>query len=57
MSKLVDGCVNVSGHSKCHDDLARKLKKDTADQFELVKANVVEARRLMWTTSYNLDVW
>jgi hypothetical protein len=37
--------------------LTRKLKRDTADQFEVSKGNTVEQRRLMWTTSYNLDVW
>ena len=57
MSKLVNACVNKGGHEKVRDDLTRKLKRDTADQFTLSKSNVVEARRLMWTTSYNLNAW
>lgn len=57
MSLLVNGCVNKAGFTKVRDDLTRKLKKETADQFDVGKANVVEQRRLMWTTSYNLEVW
>ena len=57
MSKLVNSCVNKGGFMKTRDDLARKLKKDTADQFQLGKANVQEQRRIAWTTHYNLDVW
>ena len=57
MSKLVNACVNKAGHNKTRDDLTRKLKKDTADQFMVGKANVVEARHLMWTTHYNIDKW
>jgi len=57
MSKLVNACVNKAGFNKTRDDLARKLQKDTANQFEVGKANVVEQRRVMWTTAYNLDMW
>ena len=57
MSRLVNATVNAAGHSKKWDDLTRKLQKDTANHFEVGKANVVEQRRIMWTTSYNLDVW
>jgi hypothetical protein len=57
LARLVNACVNKAGHNKTRDDLTRKLKKDTADQFEVGKANVVEQRRLMWTTAYNLDMW
>lgn len=46
MAKLVNTCVNRAGMSKSREDLTRKLKKDTADQFDVGKANVVEARRL-----------
>jgi hypothetical protein len=42
---------------KMRDDLTRRLKKDIADHFEVGKTNVVEQRRLMWTTAYNLEVW
>lgn len=57
MSKLVNATVNKAGFCRKRDDLTRKLQKDTADQFERGKANVVEQRRVMWTTAYNLDVW
>lgn len=57
MARLVNACVNKAGHNKTRDDLTRKLKKDTANEFDLGKANVVEQRRLMWTTAYNLDIW
>jgi hypothetical protein len=57
MAKLVNATVNAAGHSKTRTDLARKLQKDTADQFEVGKANVVEQRRVQWTTAYNLDAW
>jgi hypothetical protein len=58
LAKLVNGCVNKVGFSKKkRDDLTRKLKRETADEFAVGKANVMEQRRLMWTTSYNLEVW
>jgi hypothetical protein len=57
LSKLVNACVNRSGFNLSRDDLTRKLKRDTADHFVVGKANVVEQRRLMWTTSYNLEIW
>ena len=57
MSKLVNTCVNKAGLEKTRDDLTRKLKRDTADEFEVGKANVIEARRIQWTTAYNLRIW
>jgi hypothetical protein len=57
MSLLVNATVNKAGLTKTRDDLTRKLQRDTADQFERGKANVIEQRRVMWTTAYNLDVW
>jgi hypothetical protein len=53
----VNACVNKLGFRKTRDDLVRKLRRDTADHFSAGKANVVEQRRLMWTTSYNLNIW
>ena len=49
--------MNKGGFSKTREDLTRKLQRDTANQFEVGKANVVEQRRVLWTTSYNLNVW
>jgi hypothetical protein len=57
MSKLVNACVNQAGFTKMREDLARKVKKDTADQFVGGKSNVIEQRRIVWTTKYNLEVW
>jgi hypothetical protein len=57
LSLLVNACVNKGGYQKTRADLTRRLKKDIADHFEVGKANVVEQRRLMWTTAYNLEVW
>ena len=57
LAKVVNACVNKGGHSKTRDDLVRKLRKDTAHHFSVGKANVQEARRVRWTTSYNLNKW
>jgi hypothetical protein len=57
MSKLVNATVNSAGFEKTRDDLTRKLQRDTADQFEVGKANITEARRVQWTTAYNLNIW
>ena len=57
LSKLVNGCVNKGGYKKTRNDLARKLQRDTAHMFDVGKANVVEQRRLQWTTGYNLNIW
>ena len=57
MSRLVNACVNKAGHNKTRDDLTRKLKRETADQFGVGKANIQEHWRAMWTTSYNLGIW
>jgi DDE superfamily endonuclease len=57
LSVLVNACVNRAGFSKVGDGLTRKLQRDTADQFEVGKAIVIEQRRVQWTTQYNLDVW
>jgi hypothetical protein len=55
--QIVNATVNAGGFTKTDDNLTRKLRKDTAEQFEVGKANVIEQRRLLWTTSYNLDMW
>ena len=57
MAKLLNATVNKAGFAKTSDDLARKLQRDTANQFEVGKANIMEQRRVMWTTYYNLNVW
>jgi hypothetical protein len=57
MAKLVNAILNSAGYGRTRDDLVRKLRKDTANHFSVSKANVTEARRVLWTTSYNLNVW
>ena len=57
LSKLVNATVNKADFEKTRDDLTRKLQRETADQFGVGKANVMEQRRVLWTTSYNLNVW
>ena len=49
LTKKVNKCVNKAGFQKTRDDLARKLKRDTAHEFEAGKGNVQESRRVMWT--------
>jgi hypothetical protein len=55
--RLVNATVNAGGFNKYDDHLTKKLRRDTAGEFDIGKANVVEQRRLKWTTSYNLDMW
>ena len=57
MTKLVNKVVNAAGHQRTRDDLTKRLRRDTANEFEVGKANITEYRRVMWTTAYNLDVW
>ena len=57
MSKRVNDCVNFAGHSQTRDHLARRIRRDTAHLFEVGKANMVEQRRLQWTTHHNLNLW
>jgi len=42
---------------KSRDDLTRKLRKRTAHLFDAGKANVMEQRRVEWTTHFNLNLW
>jgi hypothetical protein len=55
--KLVNGTVNAGGFNKTDNYLTRKLRKDTAGDFKVEKANMVEHRRLAWTTAYHIDTW
>lgn len=57
MSKRVNACINRAGFYKTGDDLTKKLKRDTADLFDIGRVNTVEQRRLQWTTSFNSGVW
>lgn len=57
LSLLVNGCVNKAGFNKTRDDLTKKLKRETAHKFVAGKVNVLEQRRQLWTTAYNLEAW
>ena len=57
LSQRVNACVNNADHNITRDDLTHKLRRDTSDLFTVGKANVIEQRRLMWTTHFNLDLW
>jgi len=57
MALRVNACVNTAGHTRSRDDLTRKLRKETSDLFTVGKANMMEQRRLQWTTHHNLDLW
>jgi len=50
--------INAAGQfKKTRNDLAKKLKKNTAHHFEVNSRNFQEARRLQWTTHVNLKAW
>jgi hypothetical protein len=53
-SKRVNALVNKGGFNKSGYELVRKLKKETADELEVGKKNVVEQRRVKWTSYSNL---
>jgi len=42
LAQKVNSMVDKAGHKKTGNDLARKLKKDTADLFTIDRLNVVE---------------
>jgi len=55
-------CVNVMVNylGRAHrrgDDLAKRLKKDVADDINVKKPNQQELRRVLWTPCGNLKVW
>ena len=57
LAKRVNALSNEGGMIKNGQDLARKLRKETADELEVGKKNMQEHRRIMWTTANNLSVW
>ena len=57
LSLRVNAVVNEAGMSKSRDDLTRKLRNTTSHMFDTGKANVIEQRRVEWTTHYNLNLW
>lgn len=56
MPQRVNACVNFTGASLSRDNLTG-LRRDTADLFNVGKANMIEQRRVQWTTNYNLNLW
>jgi hypothetical protein len=57
LSKLVNATVNAGEFNKTDDNLTCKLRKDIAGKFQVGKANMVEQRRLAWTTAYHINTW
>ena len=53
----IHACVNRAGYSKSGRKLYERLTKETAGEFFRAKAQLVEQRRLLWTTHTNLDLW
>jgi len=43
--------------SRKGDDLAKRLKRDVADEIDVNKPNAQELRRILWTTYGNLKMW
>lgn len=57
LSLRVNTLLNKFGYNKSGEDTTRKLRKETADEFSVDKTNMVEMRRLLWTTYGNLNLW
>ena len=58
LGQRVNAMINAAGQlKKTRNDLAKKLKKNTAHHFEVNSRNFQEARRLQWTTHVNLKAW
>ena len=53
----MNATVNEAGFTKNREDLTRKIQRETANPFDVGKANVAEQRRLKWTTAHDLNVW
>jgi len=54
----VNSLVNCSGKfNRRGDDLAKRLKKDVADEIDVKKPNQQELRRVLWTSYGNLKAW
>jgi len=58
LSLRVNALVNHSGKVfRRSDDLAKRLKKDVADEIDAKKPNQQELRRVLWTSYGNLKAW
>ena len=57
LSKRVNALVNQAGFNKQGLEVVRKLRKETADELDVANKNVVEQRRVQWTTHNNISVW
>ena len=57
LAQRVNRMVNHAGCKKTGNDLVKKLKAATADQFNVDERNPQELRRLVWTTCTNLNCW
>jgi len=57
LSLRVNAMVNAARHNKIGNNVTRKLKKETADMFQVNVKNTQELRRLQWSTYSNLKAW
>jgi len=58
MSLRVKALINYSGKfQRKSDDLAKRLKKDVADEIDVKKPNQQELRHILWTSYGNLKAW
>jgi len=58
LSLRMNALVNHSGKlTRQTDDLAKRLKKDVADEIDAKKPNQQELRRLLWMLYGNLKAW
>ena len=57
LSKRVNALVNPAGFNKKGLEVVRKLRKETANELDVANKNVVEQRRVLWTTYNNISIW
>jgi hypothetical protein len=53
----VNALVNTAGFHKKGLALVQKLQKETADELDIANKNVVEQKRVLWTTHNNINIW
>ena len=57
LGKRVNALVNKGGFKKNGNEVVSKLRLETADEIEVGRKNVIEQRRVQWTTYSNLNLW
>ena len=57
LSLKTNKCLNKGGYARADMYYTKKLRSETADELEIGKKNMVEQRRVLWTTFSNLNLW